>query len=283
MRQNIQSIICVLLSCFCLSGCSISFIYNNLSWLSSWYLDDYVSLTTEQQQQFDKDFKALHSWHRSTQIALYYQQLERLKVQISKGISVDQIKSHLALVQTHWTNLRTRAKPELIELTYSLDETQRNTLLKSIKENNEARYNDNKPENIESWYQERCEIQQDFYKKWLGRLRSSQKQTICHYMKATSPLAALRFEYSQTWFTNIESALMINKSRTEYESLLTELMTNPNTLKSEQYRILSASNIEVYVGLFHVMLNDLNDLQKQHLIKALNELIETLEALELDN
>ena len=157
MRQNIQSIICVLLSCFCLSGCSISFIYNNLSWLSSWYLDDYVSLTTEQQQQFDEDFKAFHSWHRNTQIALYYQQLERLKVQISKGINKAQIKSHRDLVQTHYTNLITHSKPQLLDLIYNLDLTQRNTLLQSIKENNEVRFNDNKPENSESWYQERCE------------------------------------------------------------------------------------------------------------------------------
>ena len=283
MRQNIQSMLCVLVSCFCLSGCSVSFIYNNLSWLSSWYLDDYVSLSAKQQQQFDEDFNAFQYWHRTTQLVIYYQQLEQLKRQIIKGISEDQIKSHRTLVQTYWTNLITRAKPQLIELTYSLDEAQRNTLLKSIKENNEARYNDNKPDNIESWHQERCEIQQGFYKKWLGRLTNSQKQKICHYIKATSPLAALRFEYSQAWFKNIESALLITISRAEYESLFTEIITNSNALKSDQYRILLASNTEIYVNLFHVMMNSLNDTQKQHLIAELNELIEVLKILEFDS
>jgi phenylpyruvate tautomerase PptA (4-oxalocrotonate tautomerase family) len=283
MRQNIQSMLCVLVSCFCLSGCSVSFIYNNLSWLSSWYLDDYVSLSAKQQQQFDEDFNAFQYWHRTTQLVIYYQQLEQLKRQIIKGISEDQIKSHRSLVQTYWTNLITRAKPQLIELTYSLDEAQRNTLLKSIKENNEARYNDNKPDNIESWHQERCEIQQGFYKKWLGRLTNSQKQKICHYIKATSPLAELRFEYSQAWFKNIESALLITISRAEYEYLFTEIITNSNALKSDQYRILLANNTEIYVSLFHVMMNSLNDTQKQHLIAELNELIEVLKILEFDS
>lgn len=283
MRQNIQSMLCVLMSCFCLSGCSISFIYNNLSWLSSWYLDDYVSLSVKQQQQFDEEFKAFQYWHRTTQLALYYQQLELLKRQIIKGISEDQIKSHRALVQTHWTNLLTRAKPQLIELTYSLNKAQRNTLLKSIKENNEARYNDNKPESLESWHQDRCEMQQGFYKKWLGRLTHSQKQKICHYIKATSPLAELRFEYSQTWFATIESAFLMTKSKAEYETLFTEIIINANALKSEEYRILSASNTEIYVSLFHVMMNSLNDMQKKHVIDELNELIEILKTLEFDS
>jgi hypothetical protein len=283
MRQSIQSMLCVLVSCFCLSGCSVSFIYNNLSWLSSWYLDDYVSLSAKQQQQFDEEFKAFQYWHRTTQLALYYQQLELLKRQIIKGISEDQIKSHRSLVQTHWTNLLIRAKPQLIELAYSLDKAQRNSLIKSIKESNEARYNENKHKNTESWHQKRCEKQQDFYTKRLGRLTNSQKQKICHYIKATSPLAALRFEYSQTRLKNIESAFLMTKSRAEYETLFTEIIINSNALKSEQYRILSASNTEIYVSLFHVMMNSLNDTQKQHFIAELNELIEILKILEFDS
>ena len=282
MQHNIRSIICVLVSCFCLSGCSLGFIYNNLSWLSSWYVDDYVSFSAKQQQQFNDDFKAFQHWHRTTQLALYTNQLERFKRQLIEGITEEQINSHRDLLQAHWHNLIMHAKPQLVDLTYSLDLTQRSMLLESIKEKNQERYNDSQYKNIESWHQERCDAQKDFYNKWLGRLTNLQKQKICDYVKATSPLAAFRFEYSNTWFTNIESALLLTKGRAEFEVMLTDTITNAGALKTEQYRILSENNAQVYIRLFLVMMESINSSQKQHIIDELNELIDTLKTLEFD-
>lgn len=52
---------------FLLSACSSSFIYNNLDWLLYWYLDDYITLTSEQRSQLDDRVETWQAWHRITQ------------------------------------------------------------------------------------------------------------------------------------------------------------------------------------------------------------------------
>ena len=59
-----------------LGGCSTKFTYNNLDWLIHWYIDDYVSLSDNQEALFDKYFADWQSWHRSQELGKYIEHLK---------------------------------------------------------------------------------------------------------------------------------------------------------------------------------------------------------------
>ena len=50
---RIKSILICLVLAVLVSGCSFRFIYNHLDWWTNWYLDDYVTLSKQQQTLFD--------------------------------------------------------------------------------------------------------------------------------------------------------------------------------------------------------------------------------------
>ena len=90
-RQS-KKLMTVVFGSLFLTGCSFTFVYNNLDWWVDWYLDDYVSLNKSQQKAFDERFTQLHDWHRATQLSAYANQLKSLQAQINQGITPEQIQ-----------------------------------------------------------------------------------------------------------------------------------------------------------------------------------------------
>jgi len=72
------------------SGCSATqFIYNRVDIVIRWYLDDYVSLSRDQQAQFDERLDDLLSWHRQEELPSYVTLLDDTLVILDEGVPVE--------------------------------------------------------------------------------------------------------------------------------------------------------------------------------------------------
>jgi hypothetical protein len=191
MQFSMRNGLIIITSSFFLTACSFSFIYNNLAWLSSWYLDDYVELTPQQQQLFDSAFTEFHSWHRQTQLSLYYQQLTLFKQQVNLGLSRDDINQHFSLIKNHWFSLREQAKSPLLTLTDSLSDSQRKQVIDEIEDNNQRRIDDYDQLSEQKWISKQCKNTQKQLKKWLGKLTSDQKLAVCNQTKTKTNIQSL--------------------------------------------------------------------------------------------
>ena len=73
-----------------ISGCSATqFIYNRVDIVIRWYLDDYVSLSRNQQAQFDERLDDLLSWHRQEELPSYVTLLDDTLVILDEGVPVE--------------------------------------------------------------------------------------------------------------------------------------------------------------------------------------------------
>jgi len=283
MKLNIKNGLFVLLSSFLLSACSFSFIYNNSNWLSNWYLDDYVTLNQEQQQIFDSTFEELHFWHRQTQLREYYLQLEVLKKQVNEGISENEIDTLLASIKNHWLVVREKAKPHLISLIHTLNKTQRQQVIDEIENVNKDRIEDRDELTNVQWYKEACKERQQQFKKWLGRLTKGQKAEVCNFVKEYSSTFTHRMEYRIRWHSDFKQALAMDINEQQYEVMFAELISNPESLKSDEYVKLSKINTEISVKIFHFILNNLTNKQRKRFNNEIDDLIDDLKALEVDD
>ena len=61
-----------------LQGCSIKFWYNRLDWVVPWYVDDYVELSGQQEEQLEKLMLLKTEWHRKNELPRYIAWLDSL-------------------------------------------------------------------------------------------------------------------------------------------------------------------------------------------------------------
>ncbi|MFD2166715.1 DUF6279 family lipoprotein [Thalassotalea euphylliae] len=270
-------------SVFLISGCSFSFIYNNLGWWTNWYLDDYVSLTDEQQAAFDDAFDDLHLWHRKTQLNLYAEQLTALKAEVNAGITEEQVDSQLGTFREHWVTAREKAKPELVELTYMLSPEQRDTLIENLEENNREILEEREDLSVEQRAKKTCQSQQKQFRKWIGKLTKSQKEKVCEISKGFVSTFDEWMTYRGAWLTDFKLAMSPETAKQEYERLFAELISNPDQLKSEKYIQDQAANNKVFSELFVYLMNNLTKKQKNRFNNRIDDFIEDLNDLESDS
>ncbi|MDY6841774.1 MAG: DUF6279 family lipoprotein [Pseudomonadota bacterium] len=69
-----------------LVGCSSTKLaYRYADWGIVWWVEDYVSLTSEQKQQLNSDIEQLRQWHCSTELPHYQAWLDELESDITNG------------------------------------------------------------------------------------------------------------------------------------------------------------------------------------------------------
>lgn len=283
MQHIIRNCVCVLVISFSLTACSFSFFYNNLGWLSNWYLDDYVTLNKEQQQAFDTSFNELHSWHRRTQLKEYSQQLAEFKKQVNLGITEDELEEQLASIKKHWVTARNKAKPQLILLVHTLSSSQRKRVIDEMATINQDRIDDREALTENERYKAECKKQKKQLKKWIGKLTNVQKLEVCSIIQGVTLTFDHRMDYRIKWHSGLKKVLAMDLNKQQYEIMFTELISNPDSLKSSEYVTLSKNNTSISIKLFHYMMNNLTAKQLKRFNNKLDDFIDDLNTLEMDD
>jgi len=125
-----------------MTACSTKLAYNNLDWIVSWYVDDYVTLTSTQEKQLDSSIESLLLWHRKTELQNYVVQIKYIKIDLNNGIKQATIKNYINALKQFWNAILLKAEPEMMQLAYSLSDKQATELLAEIEQQNLKKIND---------------------------------------------------------------------------------------------------------------------------------------------
>ena len=273
----------LLLLCLLLSGCSLTFIYNNVDWWVNWYLDDYVELDRQQQKIFDNKLDELHLWHRTTQLVRYAEQAKVFKEQVNAGITKDQLKEHRIQIKEHWTIFINKLAPELSQLTTLLSNEQIKKLKENLAKDNEKQLKNREPLEQGEWQEQRAEESIDNLKEWFGRLTSQQKQDVTTMAKGYQSTFDYWIEYRKLWQQEFFK-LVSNDPEQLFIKGLTELFLHGrDRLRSQEYNEISAQNDEILVDIMHYQMNNVSNKQLKKFNRKLDDLIENLTELAQDN
>ncbi|MBB1396334.1 DUF6279 family lipoprotein [Pseudoalteromonas sp. SG44-8] len=263
-----------------LTGCSATFTYNNIGWLSAFWIDDYVDLSKQQSKQAKDLIKKSRDWHRKTQLPLYRQDLLALQKLLDEDPSEQALLTYFQGFKTHWQSLVMYVRDDLIELAIGLSTEQREEFVAVIAEDittESDEYNEQTPTQRE---QDRLERQLDTYKQWLGKLSEQQVSLITQANSEFQATFLLRQAYKQTRLDKFKQVFFDSQlSRDQFISQLSAVITEREVFMSDELIRLDAENSKRYARLLVSLRATLTAKQRQHANAEFSDMLEDIEQL----
>ncbi len=279
MKKRLKPLIvlCVFLT---LAGCSASFTYNNLGWLSGFWIDDYVDLNSEQADKFEHIVRTSRDWHRETQLPLYKRDLESLKAMLDTQINHSELKAHFVQVKQHWQTLVEKVEPEIIDLANSLTYKQRMEFVAALQENINDEYKEHEQKTAEQHAKERLEESLKNYKEWLGsKLSAQQKLLIENTLNNRSNTFLLWMQYKQRRLDALKALFMQKQKPADFDQQLAVIINSRDAFMSDELINVDNKNLDNYVELLLALKPTLSDKQRLSVLNKFDELIEEISDL----
>ena len=148
--------------------------YNWGDTIALYYLDSYLDLNAEQEQQVAKGLQQLLAWHRKNELPGYSAELMALQQSVGNELDVQQLLETNEFVRRSLERTALQAVPMLAELILSLKPAQLTHLREQLAEDN-ARYRE---ESLaidgEQQQQQRYQLLLEQLQPWLGQLDHQQ-------------------------------------------------------------------------------------------------------------
>ncbi len=269
-----------IISLLFLAGCSTSFAYNNLGWLSSFWVDDYIDLNKHQSTQLKMIINNTRDWHREVELPKYKADLLDLRQLLDKEADTAQLMVKITQVKQHWRNLLLYASDPLIELAKTLTQQQRDQLVDNIRKQINDEIQEHQSLSESEYKKERLDTQLAYYKKWLGKLSSVQVELVKYGNDAHISTADLWYDYKLTRLAALEQLFNSPQiSDALYAQQLKTIMTEREQYMSAELIAANEINLKAYAQLLVELNKTLTTKQQSHIDQQFNELVGTVNKL----
>ena len=271
--MSIRSI-CTLMFALLLSGCGTQFVYNNLTLITPWYVDDYIDLDRQQKAVFKGHLKTLHEWHRRSELPIYREILLKIQTELAADdLDTQAISQQFLQLRTRWEAIILKSTPAIIEISQSLTDQQRTSFFKALEERNKKRLAE--MDSAEEYSQENVER----IEKWMGTLNPDQIDRVQTYAKAYPDLTEPTVAAHRAFQTEL-SQLMSQSIMADYPArlgiLLSGALDSPEGQKLTQMR---EQQLQARLELFRELWARASEPQKRRVQKKLQGYIRDIEKL----
>ncbi|PKH01367.1 hypothetical protein CXF72_16985 [Psychromonas sp. MB-3u-54] len=261
------------------SACSSKLIYNNLDWLSYWYIDDYITLTNEQETEFDPALVQFLDWHRQSEIPRYITQMKLLKKELNNGLEQDDIDDYIKTFTGFWQAILIGIEPGVVKLATSLKEEQITEFLAATEKKNRDRIEDYEDLSNQARLDKRFDKIESRLASFIGKLNASQQQLI----KSTNEQQLSTFvdwiEFRRDWANSIREAYTLRGDKPAFEKALSRSILQADSFRSAQFKQKIAYNQKLWKVTLTQLIDSLNKKQLRKLNDKLDDITEDLEAL----
>lgn len=278
-----KKIVLLFIAILTLGGCSTKFAYNNIDWLIYWYVDDYIELTSEQESVFDEKLQNWLVWHKGEEFPKYLSHLDELISDIQGNqLSLERMAYHQDKAREHWVRLRAHVAPDLVEMSSTLSDEQVVYLFAALEDDNKedreeylkrVSYTEKKRER--RW----SKRSQQNASEWLGRLNAKQKDFIADSYGQFESTGQHWLDYKENYQSSLRKLFATRDSNPDFNEALHEMLTQPETYRSEAFNQASARNTEKSKQYLMQLLTLATDKQKQTLVDKIAKYKEDIKDL----
>jgi hypothetical protein len=224
-----------------MSACSMRIMYNYLDWIIPYYMDDYLSLTDEQEEFFDHATIQFLNWHRTNELSRYENFIVGLKESQAVPMSQQQVLQFFDNAEALWTSLLRESMPYLLGLSTQLSE-------KQLKEINGALREDIKE--LETKYGKQSDIQRreflrekmyDVVDDWLGSVTDQQAAIIRLWSETRKNTTNGWLNYRNDWRKEF-IALLNRRHSANFKDDMSNFLLNPQKIYKHTYRLAVSEN-----------------------------------------
>lgn len=262
-----------------LSACSSRLIYNNLDWLTYWYLDDYIELTDEQEERFDPMLNRFLTWHRESQLQQYSQLLQRIKKDVNDGIKEQNIADYMVTVKLAWKDILIRLEPDLVDLSFTLSDQQLNQFLQESENYNLDKIAEQQSLNHQQRLDKRLKMITKRIESYTGKLSEPQKALLKHSNNNVISTFDDWIIYRRAWAESIRSAFDLRSNKAKFETQISSSILHTDRLRSEIFWKKIEYNQQLWIETMVQLVNSLSTKQRNALNDKLDSLIDDLQTL----
>lgn len=268
-------------------SCTTKMAYNNLDWIASWYIDDYVTLTNDQEDDLDTTIERFLLWHRKTELQNYFIQIKYIKIDLKNGIKRSNIENYIESLKDFLEVILVKAEPDIIKLAYSLTDKQVAEFLAEFERKNIEKIEKHQKLTQSQRLENRFEKIEERVSSFTGKLNSEQKKLLNNTNKELLPAFEQRIQFRRDWANVVSSAYVIRgqvrleseDKKRSFASVLRQPILQTNSLRSKAYLAILEHNQDVWINMLPKLIVSLDTKQLKHLNAKLDETIEEIQAL----
>lgn len=266
-------------------GCGPRILYPHLDWLIPWYVDDYISLDSEQQSLLEERLARQIDWHCRTQLTNYADFLRSLAKDIAnpqQPVDYQLLEGYYDQLRRHWQELIHRTAPDIADILATATDAQINELYKNLKERNEklkSKYVDPAPEKLDALRGERMAKQLRY---WLSQLTEDQKLAIDQWSRQLKPTAADWLQNSKKIQNAARHLLDLRHNPEDFKQKFIEILVNPELMRSAEYQSKINANTDMTLKFLVDVLGMRTSDQQKHLLNRLESLAKDFDHLSCD-
>lgn len=261
-----------------LSGCSATqLIYNRVDILVRWYLDDYVSLDSEQQARFDARLETLLAWHRREELPAYVVLLDDASIILNEGVPLDDTRVMADRIEEAAIRFQDPFLELLLSTGQDLTPQQTRQFVDTLISKQEE-FEEDRLARSDTEYREDLESRFDKQlSRYLGSLTAEQTDRIAEGVAEMTRLDRFWLEDRRVWITDLSAILL--EDAPQWPDQVRALIAGRDDALLPAYREGIDHNGEVILQLSRDVLITRTDKQDRKLRGRLQSLRDDLAAL----
>ncbi len=277
--RRLRLILLLFVAAGLLGGCVLRIVYEQLDWLTIWYIESYVSLDSRQKQQARTMVRRNLAWHRANELPEYAVLTRDLLAQTGQSFTTEDVAARYDAVVQLCDRFLVQVVPDAGTLFESLSDRQVEALFEKLAREN-------------------AELAKEYSGKTPAVRRARQAKAIIRaFRQFTGPLTreqqalvrarTLEFDDSSpewlarraAWQAEFREVLAERDSAGTFLTEFSNLVLNPNQFDSPTYRRQVTENQQRAFSLVAEVLNSLNARQQAHLRSRLETYLADINAL----
>jgi hypothetical protein len=281
---RIFRLLCVLLLAVSAAGCA-KLMYNRLDTLAAWYVGNLVSLDDQQQADLRTWLGQTLEWHRQSELGRYATFLRELSSEVAQPLGRDAYLHAFDRVEGFVEDFTARTAPQAAHLLLELSPAQVEELLANLEEKSNERSEDEREAIADgTWQTKQIKNTQRQVKRWTGAITEEQKLLVREMAQHVQPTTPEWLESQRQWRAALRDALGAASgdafsNRDTAEKRILQLLREPDTQWTAQYKTKEASNREQVLSLLTALDASLTAAQRERMQRELTTLAERLEEL----
>ncbi len=275
----------ILVLAILLAGCGPRSIYPHLDWLIPWYVSDFVSLDSVQENLLEARLSKLLDWHCRTQLPVYATTLKALGRDLagsSSPVDIAMLQGYHTRLMAHWKELLRQVSPDITDILATASDVQIDELFRNLEKQDQKfkkEYVDLPPDELILNREERM-VKRTRY--WISQLNPLQKQALSDWSSQLTPIAGDWLQNRQRVRAEARSLLAQRHENPGFRAALQELIINPAGMRTVEYQRKIDINTALTIRLLVHLNQLLTDKQRSYLLDRIESLAADFDTLSCD-
>ena len=268
----------VLVMLLTITACSgTRFFYNRIDTLIDWYVDDYVTLNSEQSADFQDRIDRLLAWHRREELPSYTRLLTDFERNLDPSLDAATVEALFLELSDAADRLEDRILDLMVDFGTTLSLEQRQEFMLALEDEQEEQRERLLSRSDEAYQDNAQEQFADNLSKFLGRLTDQQKDILVLRTRDYQRFDGVWIEDRARWTAELTD--VIARDTASWPSEVHGVLARREAARSLEYVAVYAQNSALSQAIFTEVINLRTPKQDRRLRRKIDDYREDFTAL----